>query len=69
MCRWGAWGRRASPIFSNLQESCSIGSHIVRELATVFFVTIFLVTIVGQLVKMPPSRTEGISAHDCKHSI
>ena len=38
---WGHGGRRAPPIFSNLQESWSKGSHAARELATVFSVTFF----------------------------
>ena len=55
-------------MFSNLQESWSKGSHAAREVGnTIFcdlFVFIFLVTIVGQLVKMlPPPPTEDVSAH------
>jgi len=33
--------RRVPPMFSNLQESWSKGSHAARELATVFSVTFF----------------------------
>jgi len=59
---WGV-GALSPSIFSNLQEGWSKGSHAARELATVFSVTSFLVTIVSQLVKTPPSPTEGVSAH------
>ena len=48
--------------FSDLRESWSTVNHSPRELATVFSVTFFLVTIVGQLVKTPPPK-EGVSAH------
>ena len=56
-------GASHPPLFSNLQENWSKGSHAARELATVFSVTLFLVKIVGQLVKTPPTPTEGVSAH------
>ena len=64
------WGRCASPIFSNLQESLSKGDHVAKELATVFSVTCFcLVTVVGQLIKTspPPSNRKclGTSLADC----
>ena len=39
---WGAWGTLRPPIFSNLQESCSKGSHAARELATELSVTLFV---------------------------
>ena len=60
----GTWGRRPpSPIFLNLQENCSEGSHAARELGAVFSVTFsFLVTIVGQLVKTPPPQQK-VSQH------
>jgi len=53
------------PIFSNLQERWSKVIHAARELATVFSVAnfVFLVIIVGQLVKTPPPPAEGVSAH------
>ena len=47
----------------NLQESWSKVSHAARELATIFSLTFFLVTVVDQLVKTPPPPTEGVSAH------
>ena len=50
-------GRASRPlIFSSLQESLSKCSHAVSELATVYSVNffVFLVTIVGQLLIVPP---------------
>ena len=68
ICELRSWGASTPPpIFSNLQESWSKSSYAARELVTVFSVTfVFLVTIVGQLIKTPPP-TEGVSAHPCAY--
>jgi len=50
----GVVGASRPTIFSSLQDSWSKVSHDARELATVLSVAFFLVTIVGQIVKMPP---------------
>ena len=54
----GGVGAARPPIFSTLHESWSKVSHAARELATFFFVTVFLflVKIVGHLVKRPHNR-------------
>ena len=58
-----SWAASRPPIFSKLQECCSIFSHIAGELATVCFVTLLLRKTVGQLVKDPPM--ESFSAPHC----
>ena len=64
----GVGERHAPPIFSNLQERWSKGSHAVRELAKVFSaIFFFLVTVVGQLVKMPLPQT-GVSVQHCSNA-
>ena len=53
------------PICLNLQESCSKVGHSARELVAVFSLTSLLVTVVGQMVKMPPPPMESVLAHPC----
>ena len=55
-------GGVAPPIFSNSKESWLKVSHAARELATVFSVTFYLVTIVSQLVKTPHPQQK-VSRH------
>ena len=58
----GGLGALHSPIFTNLQESWSKDRHpAIALLGTVFSVTSFLVTIVGQLVKTPPPNRRCLS--------
>ena len=56
-CQGCAGGARGAHIFSNLQGRWSNVSHAARELLHSIFCDLFLVTIVGQLVKRPiPQR-------------
>ena len=50
----GRCGARHAPQLSYLQGSWSKVSNAARELATVFSVTFFSVTIAGQFVNKPP---------------
>ena len=64
MCRLGGVGDVTPPIFSNLQESWSKGSHAAGDLATVFSMTFFLSNnswSIGQNAIL----TEVVSAHHC----
>ena len=61
----GAW--RASNLLMCLkfQESSSNVGHAAIKLATMFSMTLILVTVVRQKFKSPHPPTESVSAHLC----